>query len=100
MNIEQLTNKIVRWHHARNLIDGATDIAQYEKLHEEQGELLKGIRTLNKDLTADSIGDMYVVLVNIAERNGLTMQQCIEQAWYEIKDRTGKMVDGVFVKDV
>jgi len=40
-----------------------------------------------------------VVLINIMERNGLTMQQCLEQAYDDIKDRKGRMVDGVFVKE-
>ena len=40
-----------------------------------------------------------VVLINIAERNGLTLEQCLEHAYNDIKDRTGRMVDGVFVKD-
>ena len=42
---------------------------------------------------------MIVVLINIAERNELTIEQCLEKAWDDIKDRKGKMVDGVFVKE-
>ena len=42
---------------------------------------------------------MIVVLINIAERNGLTLNQCMTQAWDDIKDRKGKMVDGVFIKE-
>ena len=48
---------------------------------------------------ADDIGDMIVVLINIAERNNLTIEDCLEQAWNDIKDRKGKMVDGIFVKE-
>ena len=48
---------------------------------------------------ADDIGDMMVVLINIAERNGLSISECLAQAWDDIKDRKGKMVDGVFVKE-
>lgn len=91
--------RIKQWHIDRNLIDGATDFAQYEKLHEEQGELLRGIRLDDIELIKDSIGDMCVVLVNIAVRNGLTMEECLDAAWEEIKDRKGKMIDGVFVKE-
>jgi len=40
-----------------------------------------------------------VVLVNMVTRNGLTIEECLEYAYNDIKDRTGKMVDGVFVKD-
>jgi hypothetical protein len=42
---------------------------------------------------------MVVVLINIAERNRLTLTECLQQAWDDIKDRKGKMVDGVFVKE-
>jgi hypothetical protein len=42
---------------------------------------------------------MIVVLINIAERNKLSISSCLEQAWNDIKDRKGKMVDGVFVKE-
>ena len=40
-----------------------------------------------------------MVLINIAERNNLTIEQCLEKAWDDIKDRKGRMVDGVFVKE-
>jgi len=88
---------IRQWHHDRNLIDGATDKDQLAKLIQEMGELSDNI-CKGKDI-ADDIGDMIVVLINIAERNNLTIAQCLSKAWYNIKDRKGKMVDGVFVKE-
>ena len=89
--------KIKGWHHDRNLIEGATDKDQYMKLIQEAGELSDNI-CKGKNV-ADDIGDMVVVLINIAERNGLTLTECLQQAWDDIKDRKGKMVDGVFVKE-
>jgi hypothetical protein len=47
----------------------------------------------------DDIGDIMVVLINIMERNGYSMMDCLETAWIDIKDRKGKMVDGIFVKE-
>ena len=91
-----LTENIKGWHHDRNLIDGATDKDQFAKLIQEAGELSDNICKGND--VADDIGDMMVVLINIAERNGLTMTQCLQVAWDDIKDRKGTMVDGVFVK--
>ena len=92
-----LTENIKGWHHDRNLIDGANDKDQFAKLIQEAGELSDNICKGND--VADDIGDMIVVLINIAERNGLTLTECLRQAWDDIKDRKGKMVDGVFVKE-
>lgn len=88
---------ITQWHHDRNLINGSTDKDQFCKLMQEAGELSDSI-CKGKDVS-DDIGDMMVVLINIAERNGLTISSCLEKAWNDIKDRKGKMVDGVFVKE-
>lgn len=92
-----LLESIKRWHHARNLIHGSTDKDQYLKLIQEAGELSDNICKGND--IADDIGDMIVVLINIAERNNLTITECVLQAWNDIKDRKGMMVDGVFVKE-
>ena len=92
-----LTEKVKQWHHDRNLIDGSTDKDQYLKLIQEAGELSDNICKGND--IADDIGDMMVVLINIAERNKLTLSHCLEVAWDDIKDRKGRMVDGVFVKE-
>ena len=42
---------------------------------------------------------MIVVLINIAERNGVSINECLSQACDDIKDRKGKMIDGIFVKE-
>jgi NTP pyrophosphatase (non-canonical NTP hydrolase) len=97
VNMDMLVESIARWHHDRNLIDGSTDQAQFVKLIEEAGELAGNI-SRGHDMT-DDIGDMMVVLINIAERNGLSMKACLSRAYSDIKDRTGRMVDGVFVKE-
>lgn len=89
--------KITQWHHNRNLIEGSTDKDQFCKLMQEAGELSDSI-CKGKDVS-DDIGDMIVVLINIAERNKLSISKCLEKAWNDIKDRKGKMVDGVFVKE-
>ena len=91
------TNDIKQWHRDRNLIDGATDKDQLAKLIQEMGELSDNI-CKGKDIK-DDIGDMIVVLINIAERNNVSITECLNQAWHDIKDRKGKMVDGVFVKE-
>ena len=102
--MNELINKVKEWHYARNLIEGSTDLDQFGKLQEEVLELHEALicnsylDNYTPEIT-DAIGDIMVVLINIAERNGLTLEQCLEHAYNDIKDRPGKMVDGVFVKD-
>lgn len=91
------TNDIKQWHRDRNLIDGATDKDQLAKLIQEMGELSDNI-CKGKNV-ADDIGDMIVVLINIAERNNLSLTECVSHAYNDIKDRKGKMIDGIFVKE-
>ena len=88
---------IKQWHHDRNLIKGSDDKTQFAKLIQEAGELSDNI-CKGKDIR-DDIGDMMVVLINIAERNNLSLTECLEVAYNDIKDRKGRMVDGVFVKE-
>jgi len=90
---------IRQWARDRNLIDGSDRFRQMVKLVEEQGELAAGIAKSNEPLVADSIGDMVVVLTILAEQSGVTIENCIEDAWSEIKDRRGRMVNGVFIKE-
>jgi NTP pyrophosphatase (non-canonical NTP hydrolase) len=97
MKLEQYESMIKQWHIDRNLIDGATDKDQVCKLIQEVGELSDSV-CKGRDVS-DDIGDCIVVLINIAVRNGLTLEQCMAQAYNDIKDRKGRMVDGIFVKE-
>jgi len=92
-----MISKIVQWHYDRNLITGSTDKDQVLKLLQELGELSDSVCKGND--VRDDIGDMLVVMINIMERNGISMVDCLEKAWDDIKDRKGKMVDGIFVKE-
>ncbi len=96
-SLEQLCDRVKNWHYARNLIEGATDKDQVCKLIQEVGELSDNV-CKNRDV-ADDIGDIMVVLINIAERNGLSMRHCLQVAYSDIQDRKGKMVDGIFIKE-
>ena len=97
MKLEKLITKTISWHVDRNLIEGSTDKQQFMKLHEEVGELCESIA--NGTDIRDDVGDIMVVLINMATRNGYTLAECLEVAYNDIKDRKGKMVEGVFVKD-
>lgn len=92
-----LVEKVVQWHYDRNLIDGSTAKDQTLKLIQEVGELSDNV-CKGKDIS-DDLGDILVIVINLAEREGLTIESCLETAWNDIKDRKGKMIDGIFVKD-
>ena len=94
---ERVETLVQLWHRDRNLIAGSTDEAQFTKLQEEVEELHVSIGKGNSPI--DDIGDIMVVLINIAERNGLSLTECLEHAYDEIKYRRGKMMGGVFVKE-
>ena len=96
LDLNSLIEKVKNWHHERNLIQGSTDKDQTLKLLQELGELSDSVCKGND--IRDDIGDMLVVMINIIERNNLTLEECLEKAWDDIKDRKGRMVDGVFVK--
>lgn len=89
---------IEQWAIDRNL-NNANPKSQMVKLMEEVGELARGIGKNDKPLIKDSIGDSVVVLTILAMQNNLTIEECIESAYDEIKSRTGKTINGMFVKD-
>ena len=98
--MNEVTQKISAWHKARKITINGNSNTQTIKLGEEFGELCSGIVRGNKDLIKDSIGDMFVVLVAIAELEGMTLTECVKDAYAEIKDRRGFLnEDGVFIKE-
>ena len=102
MDLPVLEQAVITWHKQRNLIEGSTDQAQLAKLTEEVGELARALRKekpFANYQTADAIGDILVVLINIAERNELDLRICLHRAYNEIKDRKGKLVFGIFEKE-
>jgi NTP pyrophosphatase (non-canonical NTP hydrolase) len=76
-----------------------TPEAQHRKTLEEVRELTDALVTRNMEEIQDAIGDIYVTLVIQAAMQGLSMDWCIDTAYGVISKRTGKMVNGQFVKD-
>lgn len=90
--------KIKQWAIDRNLHTGDARV-QMCKTMEELGELASGINKGNKELQKDSIGDVVVTLICISLQLGLDFDECLEISYNEIKDRKGKLINGVFVKE-
>ena len=95
--MKALVDRVKQWHYDRNLIDGSTDKDQFHKLLEEVMELQKSLTTGRP--IHDDIGDIMVVLINLAERNKTSLEECLTVAYHDIKDRKGQMIDGIFVKE-
>ena len=89
---------IREWARVRGLYEKGDPKTQLVKLQEEMGELAKATLEKDQDEIIDAIGDMVVVLTNLAHLNGLHIETCIASAYNEISQRKGKMVDGTFVK--
>lgn len=92
-------NDIINWAKEKGILEKSNPTKQHEKTQEEVDELKKAIEENDREEIIDGIGDAIVTLVIQAELNGLDVEECIESAYNVIKNRTGKMVDGIFVKD-
>jgi len=101
---------IREWAESKGIYEKGDVKTQYVKLQEEAGELAKAIMKDNYEEFVDAIGDCVVVLTSIAELGNkhfniqpfdkqLTIEECIDTAYNVINKRTGKMINGTFVKD-
>ena len=90
---------IREWANDRGLYDGGDPKTQALKLVEEVGETCRAILKEDANEMIDGIGDCVVVLTNLAELIGTPIEECIDRAYDEIKDRKGKMDNGTFKKD-
>ena len=92
-------DKIRDWAEDRGIYANGDPKTQYIKLMEEAGEVGRAILKQDKPEIKDGIGDMVVVLTNLAELCDMTIEECVESAYDVISKRTGKMKNGTFVKD-
>jgi len=92
-------DKIRDWAKERGLYDKGDTKTQFLKLMEEAGELGRAILKDDQPEFVDAIGDMVVVLTNLAHLGNTSIEACVDSAYNVISKRTGKMVNGTFVKD-
>lgn len=98
-NIPDRFDLIRFWAKDRGIYDKGDSNTQYIKLMEEAGELAKALLKNDKTEIVDAIGDMVVVLTNLAALEGLNIENCIDTAYNVIAQRKGKMINGTFVKE-
>ena len=96
---QMMFNRIRTWAETRGLYEKGDPMVQYVKLQEEAGELAKALLKDDQPEVIDAIGDMVVVLTNLAHQRGVYIESCIQSAYEVINKRTGKMINGTFVKD-
>jgi len=118
--MNELINKTRQWFHAKEIIQNSNPLKQLEKTQEELTETRDAAVNL-QDLGAnvelpsgvgveecldlhneikDGIGDTVVTLIGVCEMYGFTLEECLQQAYDVISKRSGKMVNGKFVKDL
>lgn len=96
--MNDLITKVEQWFIDRNL-HTADPHKQMLKLFEELGEVASGMARNDIEEVKDGIGDTIVVLIGLSMQLDLDITECLEIAYNEIKDRKGKLIDGVFVKE-
>ena len=101
MTFEELHEAIIQWAEDRNMIkpDRLTGLAQLAKVTEELGELSAGINKNDEDKTKDSLGDIMVTLIILAQDLNFDLLDCLNSAYRVIQNRKGKTINGVFVKE-
>ena len=96
--MNQLIKKVKRWAADKNLLRRNNANFQMLKVMEEVGETAGALARNNIDDVKDGIGDSFVTLIILSYQLGLEPKECLEAAWDEIKNRTGKTENGVFIK--
>ncbi|MBC1521424.1 hypothetical protein HB912_07170 [Listeria aquatica] len=96
--MDELVKLIEEWSKNKGL-DKAESSKQMLKTVEEVGEVAAALARSDKDALRDGIGDVVVTLIILAQQHGMDLYECLNCAYDEIKNRAGKTVNGVFVKE-
>ena len=99
MNYNDLEKLVIEWAEDKGIFKNGTPLAQCRKTLEEVNELEVAIINDDELEVIDALGDILVTIIIQAEMQGLNLTECLESAYNVISKRTGKMIDGQFVKD-
>jgi len=125
MNYEELSALVLQWGEDKGIFAKSTPLRKLDKTQEELDETkealqklasLAGQEILSEELLTDDpdtldleedalaeakdgIGDMLVTIILLAKMIDMNSVDCLQAAYDVIKKRTGKMVNGQFVKD-
>lgn len=96
--INQLVKQVEQWSINKNLHNGNSD-RQALKFYEEAGEVAAALSRNDKEALKDGIGDTVVTLIILAQQYGWSLEECLQYAYEEIKNRKGKTINGTFIKE-
>ena len=99
MKYEELEIKVLEWAKEKGILDKSNPIKQIGKTQEELTETLIALVEKDENEIKDGIGDMLVTIIILAKLCDVTPTECLEAAYNVIKERSGKMIGGLFVKD-
>ncbi|CDR51765.1 MazG-like family protein [Staphylococcus aureus] len=96
--MNKLIKNVEQWSIEKNLHLAKPD-RQALKFFEEAGEIAAALSRSDKEALKDGIGDTVVTLIILAQQQGWTLEECLQYAYDEIKNRKGKTINGTFVKE-
>jgi len=99
MDYNQLETLVIKWAAEKGILEKATPARQADKTMEEVEELKDAILHDNRAEIIDALGDILVTIIIQAKMQNLSLVECLDSAYQVIAKRTGKMVDGQFVKN-
>jgi NTP pyrophosphatase (non-canonical NTP hydrolase) len=100
MTFAEIEKLVIKWGSERDLYNNSSATLQAIKLQEELNELIDALSKSSLPKVIDAVGDMLVVLTHISIFIGSDLTTCYLSAYDEIKERKGKMVNGIFVKEL
>ena len=95
--MNNLISQVEQWSIDKDLHKANPD-RQALKVWEESGEIAAALSRNDKEALMDGIGDTVVTLIILAQQHDMTLERCLQYAYDEIKGRTGKTINGTFVK--
>jgi|TARA_B100000900_G_scaffold404734_1_gene413471 NTP pyrophosphatase (non-canonical NTP hydrolase) len=99
MNFDELVSNVLEWASEKGILKPENSSKQMLKVMEEVGETAGALAKNDEVELKDGIGDSFVTLIILASQCGFEPSECLESAWNEIKNRKGKTINGIFIKD-
>lgn len=99
MDYFELECAVEEWAHEKGIMAKASPMAQSLKTMEECTELYAAIHNKDRDEIVDALGNIMVTLIIQAKMQNVSLESCLESAYNIISKRTGRMINGAFVKD-